>query len=48
MTFLALPRICIAVREAWRMKKRWPWAPPEAFLNRKLADLRGEFGIRVM
>ena len=48
VTLMALPRICGAVREAWRMKKRWPWVPPEPFLNRTLADLRAEFGIRVM
>ena len=48
VTILALPRICSAVREAWRMEKRWPWVPPDSFLNRTLADLRDEFGIRVV
>ena len=48
VTLLALPRICSAVLEAWLMKKRWPWVPPEPFLHRTLADLREEFGIRVM
>ena len=48
VTLMSLPRIGRAVRETWRMKKRWPWVPPETFLNRTLADLRGEFGIRVI
>jgi len=48
VTILALPRIFRALQEAGRMKKRWPWVPPETFLKRTLADLRNEFGIRVM
>jgi hypothetical protein len=48
VTVLAIPRICRAAVEAWRMKKRWPWVPPESFQNRTLADLRSEFGIRVI
>jgi hypothetical protein len=48
VTLLAVPRICRAVLEAWRMKRRWPWTPPESFLQRPLADLRREFGIRII
>ena len=48
VTVLAVPRICRAIAEAWRMKRRWPWTPPEAFQDRALADLRDEFGIRVI
>jgi len=48
ITLLAVPRICRAAVEAWRMKKRWPWVPPESYLARSLADLRREFGIRVI
>lgn len=47
-TVLATPRICRALVEAWRMKKRWPWVPPESFHSRTLRDLRREFGIRVI
>jgi hypothetical protein len=47
-TVLAVPRICRAAIEAWRMKKRWPWAPPDSFRSRSLTDLRAEFGIRVI
>ncbi len=47
-TILAFPRICRAIGEAWRMKKRWPWIPPRSFRTRSLADLREEFGIRVI
>lgn len=48
VTLLALPRILRAAYEAMRMKKRWPWAAPAAFRTRKLAELRAEFGIRVV
>lgn len=44
----ALPRILRAGVEALRMKKRWPWTPPESFQGRTLADLRSEFAIRVI
>lgn len=37
---------------AWRrcraMTKRWPWAPPERFLDRPLDELRAEFGIELL
>jgi hypothetical protein len=45
---LALPRIWRAMREAWHIDKRWPWAPPESFHARALGDLRREFRIRVI
>lgn len=48
VTLRSIPRICRAAAEAWRMKKRWPWLPPESFHSRTLADLRQEFGIRVI
>jgi hypothetical protein len=48
VTILAVPRICRAAAEAFRMKKRWPWAPPESFQDRALVDLRQEFGIRLV
>ncbi len=48
VTVLALPRIWRALVDAWRMKKRWPWIPPESFESRTLADLRSEFGICVV
>jgi hypothetical protein len=48
VTVLAVPRICRAAIEAWRMKKRWPWIPPESFQTRSLADLRQKFGISVI
>ncbi len=47
-TMLTMPRICRALIEARRMKKRWPWVPPESFHSRTLEDLRREFGIRVL
>jgi|SRR5215472_9541107 len=47
-TLATTPRILRAVVEAFRMKKRWPWTPPEAHLARPLADLRAEYGIRVI
>lgn len=48
ITLLTAPRICRAAVEAWRMKRRWPWTPPHSFQGRPLADLRREFGIRVI
>ena len=42
------PRIMRAIFETRHMKKKWPWVPPESFKSRSLADLRREFGIRVI
>ena len=47
-TIMTLPRILRAVAEAWRMPKRWPWTPPDSFQARALAELRAEFGIKVI
>jgi hypothetical protein len=47
-TAYALPRMLRAVWDAMRMKKRWPWVPPPSFKTRSLADLRREFGIRII
>jgi len=41
-------RISRALAEAARAPRRWPWAPPEVFFERRLSDLRVEFGIRVI
>src|SRR5665213_2966384 len=48
VTILAVPRICRATIEAFRMKKRWPWTPPESFQERPLAELRQEYGIHLV
>jgi len=48
VTVRTLPRILRAIREARRIKKKWPWVPPESFHSRTLADLRSQFGIRVI
>jgi hypothetical protein len=48
VTLLAVPRICRATIEAFRMKKRWPWTPPESFQERPLAELRQEYGIHLV
>lgn len=47
-TVIAVPRIVRAWTAARKMTKRWPWLPPEEFQQRTLADLRREFGIRVI
>ena len=47
-TIRTVPRMITAIIEASRMKKPWPWDPPEHFLGRSLNDLRREFGIRVV
>jgi hypothetical protein len=30
------------------MRKRWPWNPPDDYLDRPLGELRRDFGIRVL
>jgi len=47
-TIKTIPRLSRAVVEQLRMPKRWPWLPPENYQNRTLADLRREYGIRVI
>jgi hypothetical protein len=34
-------------RRTKAMTKKWPWVPPEEYLDRPLSDLRREFGIEV-
>ena len=48
ITFTALPRIVRAVFEMRHVRRRWPWNPPEQHLSRSLAELRDEYGIRVI
>jgi hypothetical protein len=48
LTIRSVPRMGRAAIEAFRMTRRWPWDPPDAYQNRTLADLRREFGIRVI
>lgn len=48
VTITAALRICRAMVEALRMKRRWPWVPPVAFQSRSLSELRDEFGIRIV
>jgi hypothetical protein len=47
-TLRAAPRLARAVWESFYMTKRWPFEPPESFQTRSLADLRREFGIRII
>jgi len=47
-TLKAIPRIACAAIAAFRMKKRWPWDPPDEYRSRTLADLRREYGIRIV
>jgi hypothetical protein len=48
VTLRSIPRIVRAWQERKRMPKKWPWVPPQSYQTRTLADLRKEFGIRVM
>lgn len=41
----ALPRV---LWRSLRMKRRWPWGGYERYLDHPLAELRREFGIRVI
>jgi len=47
-TLRAVPRLARALIEKFRMPKKWPWVPPQSFYGRTLADLRREYGIRVI
>ncbi|MGH6993616.1 MAG: hypothetical protein ACREEH_09805 [Caulobacteraceae bacterium] len=48
ITVVALPRIVVALFEALRMRRRWEWSPPPELYGRSLAELRAEFGIRIV
>jgi hypothetical protein len=48
VTLILVPRMARAISEAWRMSKRWPWEPPAEHFDRPLADLRREYGIRLI
>jgi hypothetical protein len=47
VTLRSIPRILRAAIAGARMRQKWPWEPPPAFLSRSLADLRREYGIKV-
>ena len=47
-TLAIFPRMARAIWEAWRMSKRWPWDAPAHYFDRSLADLRRQYGIRVI
>ena len=47
-TILTAPRVLSAVFQNFRMTRKWPWEPPSSFFDRTLADLRSEYGIRVI
>jgi hypothetical protein len=47
-TVTCLPRIVRAGLEALRMRKRWPWVPPDGYAERSLAELRTEYGVRLI
>ena len=41
-------KLKIAFKNSRKMKKRWPFKHPEEFLDRKICDLREEFGIKIL
>jgi hypothetical protein len=47
-TLIIVPRMARAIWEARRMSRRWPWKTPADHFARPLADLRREYGIRVI
>ena len=48
LTLIAIPRVLRAIAQGWAMTKKWPWQPPVRDLDRSLAELRREYGIRVI
>jgi len=47
-TLIIIPRMLRAVGESWRTSKRWPWEAPADYFDRPLADLRRDYGIRLI
>ncbi|HWD50726.1 MAG TPA: hypothetical protein VG309_12415 [Rhizomicrobium sp.] len=47
-TVKTFPRLLRAFVESKRQKNKWPWIPPKDFEQRTLAELRFEYGIRVV
>ena len=47
-TLLTTPRLLRAMVASFRMPKKWPWTPTADELRRPLAELRREYGIRVI
>ena len=41
-------KLKIAFKNSRKMKKKWPFKHPEEFLDRKISDLREEFGIKIL
>jgi hypothetical protein len=44
----AIPRMAKAFVESRRMERKWPWQPTADDLHRSIAELRNEYGIRVI
>lgn len=47
-TLAVFPRLVRAIGEMPRMSKKWPWETPPDHFDRSLADLRSEYGIRLV
>ena len=47
-TLMIMPRFLRAIGEAFRMPRKWPWQAPVEHFERSLADLRREYGIRLI
>ena len=41
-------KLKIIFKNTRKMKKKWPFKHPEDFLDRKISDLREEFGIQIL
>jgi hypothetical protein len=48
LTIRSVPRMGRAALEALKMTRRWPWNAPDGYQHRTLADLRREYGIRLI
>ena len=49
MTAIKLLPIKLKIRKrAKQMKKKWPFVSPDSLMNRRVCDLREEFGIKIL
>lgn len=46
--FYITKSVIAVIKLRFRMKKKWPLKVPESYLNRRICDLRDEYGIQIL